>query len=683
MPHRPEGQGSSQSLSPGVVNSSVYTPPRVAGSAAAAIMRQQTNSSQLKQLPGATPSPAMQYNGHASGIVTPVVKSKGGLQWLAAGCSNKSSDSTDRSTATAGTTEDARSIATHATEDEREATASALLMVAKCAEREHQQHYLKGMVVDSSRSGDRGRGVLATLSSSVSRGSPATVPLKKRKKQLHDDACHVSPVSHSSNERESTNSSATGNHAHSYDSKDMGPPVLTTPKGEMTQELLDSSKVHSTAQIGAGATLPISQVLIPHFPSVLHQVLADKELASGEKGSAIQWLSDGESWKVNNWNAMRRHVLPKYFSDLRDEHGSSCGTIDAFLYHVDAWGFDEVKEGTNAGAYRHHVSVFSQSLACLCVKMRPTSDLTTEGSGSTKGPNTISPGRSGSGETDRMMLQVPMLASAASADSKKQQQASHPGKRPRYDSDARAQAGHGPQHWPFPADSAAASAFLWEQNKYNSEVAQAQQRFYGMRAAAALNAGNPFSTPNGSYTVDPRLQQLCRAPNSDSMNMARQQQQVQPSYPYTPPQVRSGRGALRGIATQQNRPTSSPSPSTTPTFRHGFPVSNRGKGRRKNAVCRTPVATPAEANTAGKNPSSLELPAVTKPQQQQQLPQGMVSLTEAQRIGTSVQGVAVAISRKTKRKLPMAAAASRKPFDNKMIGPDSITSADAPADSSK
>mmetsp|Transcript_14593 Transcript_14593/g.30120 ORF Transcript_14593/g.30120 Transcript_14593/m.30120 type:complete len:185 (-) Transcript_14593:1735-2289(-) len=175
MPHRPEGQGSSSSLSQGGVNSSVYTPPRVTGSTAAAIMRQQSSDNSMNQISGNTTSTALQYNGHPSGIVTPVVKSKAGLPWLAAG-RNKSSDSTDRSMATSGTTDDSRSIATLGTEDEREATASALLMVAKAAEREQQQHYLKGMVVDNTSV------VLASIPSAVSRGSPSTVPLKKRKK---------------------------------------------------------------------------------------------------------------------------------------------------------------------------------------------------------------------------------------------------------------------------------------------------------------------------------------------------------------------------------------------------------------------------------------------------------------------------------------------------------------------
>ena len=363
MPHRPDGQASA-ALSPGgVVNPSVYTPPRVAGSAAAAIMRQQT-SDNMSTASHKTAASALPYGAHSSGVVTPVIKNKGSLPWLTAG--NKSSDSTDRSTVTSATADDSRSIATMGTEDEREATASALLMVAKAAEREHQQHYLKGMVVDSNTAGNNvPSGVLPTVSSSASTSSSSTVPLKKRKKTLdilrrqqhqtevEKDACHVSPVSH-----DSSNPSSSSTRTQSYDSKDLGASSLSS-KGESTQELLDSSKVLNTAQIGAGDTIPVAQVLIPHFPTVLHKVLADKELATDNKGAVIRWMPDGEAWKVENWNAMRKKVLPKYFSELRDENGTACGTIDAFLHNIDVWGFEEIKSGPNAGAYHHNVSIVS------------------------------------------------------------------------------------------------------------------------------------------------------------------------------------------------------------------------------------------------------------------------------------------------------------------------------------
>ena len=73
-------------------------------------------------------------------------------------------------------------------------------------------------------------------------------------------------------------------------------------------------------------------------------------------GNAVQWLPNGEAWKVVRWDALRREVLPLYFSELRDENGKGCGTIDAFIWHLTAWGFEEIKDGTDAGAYRHDVS---------------------------------------------------------------------------------------------------------------------------------------------------------------------------------------------------------------------------------------------------------------------------------------------------------------------------------------
>lgn len=590
MPHRPEGQGSA-SLSPGgVVNSPVsYTPPRVAGSTAAAIMRQQTTETNQKAF---------------RGVVTPVVKQKG-LNWLTA--SNKSCDSLDRSA-----TDDSRSIATLATEDEREATASALLMVAKAAEREH--NYLKGMVVD----GGNDRRIPPAVSASASTCSASTVPLKKRKKQLdilrrqqpqEKDACHVSPVSH-----DSGNTASASNRTQSYDSKDLGSSVAS-PQGESTQELLDSAKVHSTAQIG------VSQVLIPHFPTVLHQVLADTKNSSDEKGPIIRWLADGESWKVENWNAMRKQVLPRYFSDLRDENGSSCGTIDAFLHNIDAWGFEEIKTGPNAGAYCHNL--FIRGAQKLSVKMRFSGSMTSEETVTNKkAPKTVSPSRSTADEKERLMLQVPMLATA---DSKKQQSLP-PNKRPRFEGNTMGMAGHGALHWPYTNETA--QGMIWGPGQMH-EMANA--RAFGMRAGIAMNGG--YASQPGAY-VDPRMQ-LLRVPGAESMMMQRQPQQP---FQYNPPQVRSGRGALRGMAaaTQQNR-AATPT-STSPSFRHGFPVSNRGKGSRKAALNRTHLKTKAV-------PKTPEASKTASP----------VSLAEAQLIGSSVKGgVAVAISRKTKRKLPMA-----------------------------
>ena len=100
-----------------------------------------------------------------------------------------------------------------------------------------------------------------------------------------------------------------------------------------------------------------SQAVSPHFPTLIHYVLIDEEF----DGKIVQWLPNGEAWRVIKWDAMRREILPVYFPDLEDESGVSCGTIDAFLYHLDAWGFEEIPDGEeNAGAYQHAVSKLYQ-----------------------------------------------------------------------------------------------------------------------------------------------------------------------------------------------------------------------------------------------------------------------------------------------------------------------------------
>ena len=104
-----------------------------------------------------------------------------------------------------------------------------------------------------------------------------------------------------------------------------------------------------------------------------------------------------------------------------------------------------------------------------------------------------------------------------------------------------------------------------------------------------------------------------------------------PPSQYSPPRVRSGRGSLR--LTTMNR---GPSPATTHggVARASFPVSNRGKGRPS---VNRPVILSSEStmNSDRRSPDAAIAAA-------------------AEETGKSVQRVAVAISRKTKRKLPLA-----------------------------
>jgi hypothetical protein len=249
--------------------------------------------------------------------------------------------------------------------------------------------------------------------------------------------------------------------------------------------------------------------------------------------------------------------------------------------------------------------------------MRFTSEFpTTEN----KGPKTVSPNRSRQGDTERSMLQVPSLASLETDSSMPHQ----PNKRHRYDTQSPSA---GPLHWPY------SDSVMWGAGP--SFGGPESYHMYAMRAGGVM-AGQ---YPNPSQ-YDPRLQ--LRRPGTPP-DIIRQ------NNPYSPPQVRSGRGAMRIAA---NRTAS---PITNPIARQGFPVSNRGKGPRKPGACRPSLPT-ASSPGAAAAPREVSSP--------KNLP---LDLNEAQRIGSAVQGVAFAISRKAKRKLPLTSS-------RKVVADDASTS---------
>ena len=194
--------------------------------------------------------------------------------------------------------------------------------------------------------------------------------------------------------------------------------------------------------------------------------------------------------------------------------------------------------------------------------MQFTSDLSSGDDNNTtkKLPEIISSGRSVSGETERMMLQVPMLGAVES-------KILSPNKRPRYESRKVSQVA---LHLPYTNESSPVMVWGGGSGQYSDA---SHTRALGIRASVTINGSTPY--------IDPRTQVL-RVPLSDSMTMPRQ------AFQYNTPQVRSGRGALKGLAstTQQYQSTMTTSQSPTPAFRRGFPVSNRGKGFRKSTACR-------------------------------------------------------------------------------------------------
>jgi hypothetical protein len=194
-------------------------------------------------------------------------------------------------------------------------------------------------------------------------------PLKKRKtvtpqKSLYSEAAHVSPIS-----QMSTRSVLADSTRLSEDSSNTPQDSATGFSSMASLDDDDPKEGHNKARMtpiqtpSATSTCPApppTHLAIPHFPSVLHSLLTESEHA----GSVVQWLLHGKAWKIVRWEALRRQVLPQFFPQLREEDQtqskaggtSSAGSIDAFLWHLTAWGFEEVIDGQDAGAYFHPVS---------------------------------------------------------------------------------------------------------------------------------------------------------------------------------------------------------------------------------------------------------------------------------------------------------------------------------------
>jgi hypothetical protein len=135
---------------------------------------------------------------------------------------------------------------------------------------------------------------------------------------------------------------ATGTPCH------VSPGSASSQTDESVTIVTQSSRTLFEASSGSYDTRETKRELA-HFPSVLHKVLDMPDARS-----VLQWLPSGEAWKIVRWDALRREVLPRYFPELcKGEDGS----MDAFLRQVRAWGFEEITDGDDAGAYRHLVSL--------------------------------------------------------------------------------------------------------------------------------------------------------------------------------------------------------------------------------------------------------------------------------------------------------------------------------------
>ena len=243
---------------------------------------------------------------------------------------------------------------------------------------------------------------------------------------------------------------------------------------------------------------------------------------------------------------------------------------------------------------------------------------------SPKGPKTVSPGRvRGREEELHSILQVPTLASHP-VDALKPNEAN---KRSRYEESMKPSEtptngmrsrspvppGTG---WPArPMESfMICNGYRTDENSYGETGAWGQ--YYSDPSAGMRHMGQ---FPQGTY--DPRYP--FRHHGAESV--MRQPSPLQ----YSPPRVRSTRGRAPGA----NR-VAAPAPVTSAPMRSSFPISNRGKGSRRPAASRPTV--PADSNAGRDSPVLASIAA------------------SAEQTGAKFQRVAVAISRKTKRALPLA-----------------------------
>lgn len=398
--------------------------------------------------------------------------------------------------------------------------------------------------------------------------------------------------------------------AHSYDLKD-------------ALSLHEGAKIKDAAEIS-----PASQVVTQHFPSVLHCVLTSSEFA----GSVVQWLPDGKAWKILRWDALRRKVLPKHFSQLQDEDGKVGISIDAFLWHLAAWGFEEVQSGPDVGAYFHEF--FRKDSPQLCHQMKfslKQNELESPRAAPKKTPSTVSE-KLNDATQPHSILQVPSLASAVS----------------RSDADG---------------SSKEAEALKWreEQRKqrslhsptivYPSPIPGRHMRHPDAPVFVNVNyrlGDVPYAAEGWQYFPEsPMAMRHIASRLTGYEQRLIQQQNFEFAGPrshalHNTPRVQSGRGALRLPVISSK--VGLPNLERPVVRRSSFPVSNRGKGSRGS-----PAAIRVSAPASETLRSSPEAKPASDGQAKAEDAADILKFSEE-----VAERVAVAISKKTKRKLPLS-----------------------------
>jgi len=105
------------------------------------------------------------------------------------------------------------------------------------------------------------------------------------------------------------------------------------------------------------------------FPCILHKILTNSEYA----GNVIEWLPDGNAWKILKWDEFLKILIPNCFPylngdiNMNDERKIS-SSINGIRSHLKTWGFEEVKEqGSDLSCYHH--ALFTRGNPELCNRM--------------------------------------------------------------------------------------------------------------------------------------------------------------------------------------------------------------------------------------------------------------------------------------------------------------------------
>jgi len=431
--------------------------------------------------------------------------------------------------------------------------------------------------------------------------------------------CHVSPVSSSSvsvgttSTVEETPSLATAashipSRTSSYDLKDGHP-------------LNPEFRMKHTSEIGKEISTS------PDFPTVLHQNL----LGNTSYSTIIQWLSHGHAWKILRWDALRR-ILPTYFPQLTEGNGN--GSMDKFLSEVRAWGFEEIKDGPDVGAYCHMLFVRGNPKLCRQMRYSPKAVPEEESPKTPKTPGPYTAALQGRRSPHGTLLQVPSLGSHST------------------DGSDKSASPNNKHHWAEHADSEE------RERLQHARLAKEHSAYRGEHASPSWSwkQQQPPYDPNyrhhGHRYPHPESYHHPESPNHPMLGHHRHMHMSQAAharggtwYPFgstmagqehlhagQSPRLRSGRGGARArvsspMASEHSRHSNNSRPAEVEQKKSSsFPVSQRGKGKR--SIGRSSQGT-------------------------------IIDLDDRQRVGTAVlekheqqnHGVAVAISKKSKRKL--------------------------------